>query len=91
MWVERTNTGAAYNEAGRLVRFGQPGRPDITGILFRPNLGIGQALYIEVKRPGEKLSEVQAVYQQVVGRHGGLHYTWCSDEQAYEWLDNLPD
>jgi hypothetical protein len=91
VWVERTNTGAAYNKDGRLVRFGQPGRPDITGILFRPSLGIGQALYIEVKKPGCALSAVQATYQQVVVRHGGLHYKWWSEEQAHEWLDNLPD
>ena len=40
----RNNTGAAMNPAGRLVRFGTPGMPDIAGVL--PG---GRALFLEVK------------------------------------------
>lgn len=50
----RMNTGAALNPAGRLVRFGVPGMPDIAGVL--PG---GHALFLEVKRPGGRVSPEQ--------------------------------
>ncbi len=43
----RNNTGAATNPAGRLVRFGLPGGPDVLGVL--PG---GRALAVETKREG---------------------------------------
>lgn len=92
MWVERTNVGAAYTRSGRLIRFGRAGRPDITGIYLRPD-GVGQALYIEVKRPGERIQpdSEQAVVREVVLRFGGLHFEWWCVEQARAWLDTLPN
>ena len=50
----RNNTGAAMNPAGRLVRFGTPGMPDIAGVL--PG---GRALFLEVKRRHGRVSPEQ--------------------------------
>lgn len=50
----RVNTGAARNPAGRLVRFGTVGMPDIAGVL--PG---GRALFLEVKARHGRLSPHQ--------------------------------
>ena len=53
----RMNSGVMRNPAGRPVRFGFVGCPDIWAIV--PNSG-GRLLTIEVKRPGGKPTESQA-------------------------------
>jgi len=50
----RNNVGAARNPAGRLVRFGVKGMPDIAGVL--PG---GRALFLEVKRRHGRMSPDQ--------------------------------
>ncbi len=45
--LQRRNTGAGVNPAGKMVRFGTPGDSDLAGVL--PD---GRALQVEVKREG---------------------------------------
>ncbi len=63
----RVNTGAARNPAGRLVRFGVPGMPDIAGVL--PG---GRALFLEVKRPGGHPTRQQEAMMDRLNRAGAV-------------------
>jgi hypothetical protein len=49
--VARQNTGAFLNPQGQLVRCGQPGNADVSGMLTT-GPGRGRKVDVEVKRPG---------------------------------------
>ena len=63
----RSNVGAARNPAGRLVRFGVKGMPDIAGVL--PG---GHALFLEVKRRHGRMSPEQDRMQTRLMEAGAL-------------------
>lgn len=69
----RTNTGAARlprpGGGSRFVRFGPRGHPDIAGVL--PG---GRALYIEVKRPGQRLRTEQIDFLARLERAGAVAF-----------------
>ena len=59
--VERMNSGmmpAKYGGKTRYVHLHTPGTPDVQALRKAPN-GYTEVLYIEVKRPNEKPTEVQ--------------------------------
>lgn len=66
--VYRNNTGAK-KVGGRLIRFGEPGAPDIIAIV--PPLG--RYVGLEVKRDKKKLSTEQRYYQNRVRELGGIY------------------
>ena len=71
-WCARMNTGAAVGQ--RFVRFGFVGLADIIG-----QLTDGRLLAIECKRPGEALTEEQAMFLHwVASAHGvaGIARSW---------------
>jgi hypothetical protein len=75
----RVNSGAmsAQSSTGkkRFMRFnGMPGMSDIAGIL--PG---GQSLFVEVKRPGEKPTDLQANFLALATAQGALAF----------WADSL--
>lgn len=59
-WAARLNSGA-MKEAGRFLRFGFPGCPDIVG-----QLRDGRALWIEAKSAQGRLSKAQAAFLALV-------------------------
>lgn len=68
-FVWRNNTGALYNKAGRLIRFGYAGSADILGILHN-----GRFLAVECKREnGGVLSDKQRIFGERITRDGGLY------------------
>ncbi len=67
MRLFRENTGAAMVK-GQLVRYGTPGRWDVSGILW-PS---GRRIEIECKAPGKKLTEEQERWGAMIERFGGL-------------------
>ena len=67
--IWRSNSGAAKNAAGRLVRFNFKGYPDITG-LIAPH---GRALFIEVKSPTGRQTEEQKMFQRIAEKYGALY------------------
>lgn len=98
MRIWRVNTGKAYGysivanalaRAGMgevlasmpLTRYGTPGTPDIHGILKN-----GRYLAIEVKQPGQKLSEEQEAWQRMFLAHGGLFIEGHSIEEVGDGL-----
>jgi hypothetical protein len=66
----RQNTGGMANPAGRYVAFGNPGAPDISGII--PDFG--RALYIEVKRPGNRPTAEQWAFLLHAQRAGAFAF-----------------
>jgi hypothetical protein len=75
--------GVSIDEGGkkRFYRTGIPGLPDITGVLEG-----GIALYIEVKRPGKKLSGVQSEFIGNVNDLGGVAFVATSIEDVRGYL-----
>ncbi len=71
----RVNTGAARNPAGRLVRFGVPGMPDIAGVL--PG---GRAFFFEVKRMGKDPTPHQAAMMERLRAAGAFVWVLHSVE-----------
>lgn len=74
----RQNTGAVtakYKGRTRFVRYGQPGQSDIGGIIS-PH---GVMLQIEVKRPGNKPTDDQYEWLEMVRRAAGIAF----------WSDSL--
>lgn len=68
----RINTGAfpsEYKGRKRFIRFGVPGMSDIIGIYK------GRFLAVEVKRPGNKPTDIQKSFLEDVRRLGGIA-TW---------------
>lgn len=70
--ARRQNTGAAM-QGGRLVRYGERGDPDITGVL--PD---GRRLDLEVKRPGERPTPDQLDRLRRTNNAGGVGL-WTDD------------
>lgn len=70
----RQNTGAREwidsDGKKRLVKFGQVGQADVTGLVC------GVRLEVEVKRPGEKPSDEQYAWLWFIESHGGIAF-WC--------------
>jgi hypothetical protein len=77
----RMNTGAfkaTYNGKTRFHRFGAPGMPDI--LVCLPPLG--RLLWLEVKRPGEKITELQEHFMKEFRGAGALGYVVSSIEDV---------
>jgi hypothetical protein len=82
---ERQNTGAfsvVEGKSKRFVRFGSPGRPDITG-----HLKGGRALYIEVKRPSGRVTPEQKDFIARATRDGALAFVARSVSDVWAVLD----
>ena len=80
--VWRQNTGAAsFESKGRrhFVRFGIKGAADLTGIC--PD---GRRLEVEVKRPGNKPTDHQIAYGQMILEYGGVYILAHSAEEAID-------
>lgn len=75
--IWRANTGVAYGEDGRQVRFGAPGQGDLSGILRG-----GRRLELEVKAPGGRPTEQQARFGAMVNAMGGLWAVVRSVDEA---------
>ncbi len=76
----RANTGGMKVD-NRFIKFGIAGQADITGILAS-----GQRIEIEVKRPGQKLSALQAVFGQCITRMGGVYIVASSTDDVAQVL-----
>ena len=76
--VWRRNIGA-QNEAGRFIRFGVPGEPDIEGI-FPIERGhvFGVFLGVEVKAGKDRLSDKQKAFAAMITKAGGI-WLECRD------------
>lgn len=72
----RNNTGAVKVE-GRFVRFGDPGSPDILGILTG-----GLFIGLEVKMPGRKPTDLQKEWARSARKVGGEVATVYSVDEA---------
>lgn len=75
--IWRANTGVAYGDDGRQVRFGAPGQADISGILRG-----GRRLELEVKAPGGQPTQQQANFGAMVLAMGGVWAVVRSVEEA---------
>lgn len=71
--AKRQNTAAFRNPSGRLVRCGQPGDPDVTGML--PG---GRRLDLEVKAPGKRPTPEQLERLKLTNAQGGVGL-WLDD------------
>ena len=75
MW--RNNTGTLVDRNGRPVDYGYPGSPDIIGALAP----LGRWFGIEVKRPGERQSVEQILFQKNIEKVGGLYIlAYCKED-----------
>ena len=79
--VWRNNTGAARDGAGRLVRFGTPGAPDIMAIVG------GQFVGLEVKSARGKLSKRQEAWRKACEAAGGIYRVCRSVDDALAAID----
>jgi hypothetical protein len=86
--IERTNTGAGKfqgknGKAGRFIRFGFPGQPDLTGIA-----NDGRVIAIEIKRPSTRhnVSTEQRAYLDQVSAAGGYAGVATCVEEAFAIL-----
>jgi hypothetical protein len=75
--VRRNNVGALYDDEGRLVRFGLPGSADLEGFI-RPR---ARFLAVECKTTSGELRKLQANYQALVERMGGVYIIARSEAQ----------
>lgn len=74
----RANTGMAYSSgSGRMVRFGQPGQADLSGILRG-----GRRLEVEVKGPSGRVSDEQEAFGARITELGGLYIVARTLEDA---------
>lgn len=67
----RNNTGGIYKTHGehqRFFRFGYPGSSDILGVQKKT----GKFIAIEVKRPGNKTTELQNEFLKLIANHNGI-------------------
>ena len=67
----RRNTGV-MQMGKRFVRFSQPGQADLWGLDRRT----GRHIEVEVKRPGQKPTAVQAAWLEAMRRAGAIAF-WC--------------
>ena len=82
--VKRNNTGAV-NRGGRLVRYGEPGSPDIE-VVSPPD---GRYIGLEVKRPRGRLSAIQKQYQQRIREVGGVYEKVTSVDDVKKVMEGL--
>lgn len=68
----------------RFVAFGLPGSADLTGIL--PG---GRRLEIEVKRPRERQTSQQLLFQDMIEKYGGLYILAKSVEDVKKKIEAL--
>jgi len=80
--VWRQNAGALRDRNGRLVRYGIPGWADISGIAAPE----GWRIELEVKRPGERLSDRQCKWRRMIEAVGGIYLVAHSPEEAFRLL-----
>jgi len=73
-FVHTTTTGSLPVKGGYRIKVGYPGMGDIIGMLKD-----GRFLSVEVKQPGQHLSEDQYDFMQMVNARGGVA---C-------WIDNI--
>lgn len=77
MW--RNNTGALYDETGRLVAYGlAKGSADLVGIVD------GRFVALEVKKPGERAEPDQELWLGQVNQVRGVGVVVYSPEEACE-------
>lgn len=85
--IWRHNVGVAVAE-DRMVRFGQKGHADISGIIY-PN---GRRLEIEVKKPkGGRQKESQKKFQAMIEKFGGVYILARSVQDVYDGLKKIPE
>lgn len=82
--IWRSNTGAAFDREGRMIKFGVKGQADISGIM-KP---LGTRIEIEVKRPGGKQRPEQKQYGQMIKDHGGV-YLLCDGDITKQVIEPL--
>lgn len=82
-WTMVTTTGRAKMK-GYWTTLGKPGVPDILGQLVN-----GKLFGYEVKRPGEKPTDIQLAFIADINSNGG-HASWgCSAIEAVRWLSSI--
>ena len=74
----RQNAGRVCTQSGAWVTLGPPGIADIVGSLD------GRAVFVEVKRPGERQRKSQKNFQAAAERAGALYVVARSPEEAIE-------
>ena len=80
--VWRNNTGGMKDKTGRhFVRFGVNGAPDILGIAFPAGIAFG----FEVKKPGEKPTDLQFWFGNIIIAAGGRWGWGTSYEECVKW------
>lgn len=73
----RLNAGAYKTDDGRFIRFGFVGCPDLWAMLKG-----GRLCCLEVKQPGQKATEAQAVFLDMVRAGGGVAAVVSSVDMA---------
>lgn len=81
-WCERMNTGATKFNDERFVKFGFAGCSDLIG-----QMKDGRFLAFEVKRKGNKPTDIQESFLGLVASNGGVS-GWGQVEQLTELLEN---
>ena len=82
-WAMTTTTGRAKMN-GYWVSLGKPGVPDIIG-----QLTTGQLFGYEVKKPGEKPTEIQTEFIDHINSNGGIASWGVNVLDAVRWLSSL--
>lgn len=83
--IWRNNTGFAkysYKGRDRMVKFGVSGMPDIMGFLGKGARIVG----FEVKQPGQKPTDLQMWFGQIIWKAGGLWGWGTSYDDCDNWL-----
>lgn len=84
VWCMVTTTGKTKMSSGFWVTLGLPGIPDIIG-----QLANGKMFGYEVKQPGEKLTDEQSKFINLINSNKG-HSSWGSSlTDAIRWLDSI--
>ena len=84
-WCERMNTGAA-NIAGRFVRFGWAGCPDVLG-----QLRDGRLLGVEVKAEHGRLRPEQTIFLERIRASGGVAFMARDCRDVLREIGNLEE
>ena len=80
----RQNVGVARSMDGaRVIRYGQPGAADLTGVL-----ACGVRLELEIKRPGGRQTKDQKRFQGVMDAMGAVYGVADSEAAADSILDS---
>ena len=79
----RNNTGALPDKAGRVIRYGLVGSPDIL-VCYR-----GRFVGIEVKTATGKQREAQVNFQRALERSGGLYVVARSVSDAVSAIEAI--